>query len=75
MAGLQKTNDPYYQTTPSQIVQSEDNTSSVFSEIRNTFINPFMVGIGSELMNLSSGTAVNREAATSLHKRGWIEAL
>jgi hypothetical protein len=34
-----------------------------------------MVGIGSELMNLSSGTAVNREAATSLHKRGWIEAL
>ena len=66
MAGLHKSNDPYYQTTPSQIVKSEDNTSSVYNEIRNTFINPFMVGMDTELMNLSSGTAVNRDAANSI---------
>ena len=66
MAGLHKSNDPYYQTTPSQIVKSEDNTSSVYNEIRNTFINPFMVGMDTELMNLSSGTEVNKDAATSI---------
>ena len=66
MAGLHKSNDPYYQTTPSQIVKSEDNTSSVYNEIRNTFINPFMVGMDTELMNLSSGIAVNRDAASSI---------
>ena len=57
---------PHHQTTPSQIIHSEENTSSLFSEVRNTFINPFMVGIDAELMNLSSGTAVNREAAASI---------
>ena len=35
-------------------MQSEENTSSVFSEVRNTFINPFMVGIDSELIGIGN---------------------
>ena len=73
MAGIDKNQSPYHALTAGKIIQSERNAQNVSDVIRNQYINPFMVGINSKLVNISSGVPVNNEAAKSIlssHTKG-----
>ena len=73
MAGTNRSQSPYYALTASRIIQSEKNAQNVFDVIRNQYINPFMVGVDSNLVNISSGVPINRDAANSIlssHSKG-----
>ena len=66
ISGTSKSKTQYHPLQPSQIRNSELNANAVYKVLRHDYVNPFMVGIGDDLVNLSSGVPVQPEFSDSL---------